>query len=70
MAYDLLFLGITACRIFLDKFPLQEFFLGGIVTAPPVISNGPSLSANYLSHYADLTVVFAGTKIRTEITTC
>ena len=24
-AYDLLFFGITACRIFLDKFPLQEF---------------------------------------------
>ena len=28
-AYDLLFLGITACMIFLDKFPLHEFFLGG-----------------------------------------
>ena len=27
-AYDLLFLDITACRIFLDKFPLQEFFWG------------------------------------------
>ena len=29
---------------FLDKFPLQEFFLE-IVTPPPVISNGPSLTA-------------------------
>ena len=27
-AYDLLFLDITACRIFLDKFPLQKFFWG------------------------------------------
>ena len=27
-AYDLFFLDITACRIFLDKFPLQEFFWG------------------------------------------
>ena len=27
-AYDLLLLGITACRIFLDKFPLQNFFGG------------------------------------------
>ena len=27
-AYDLLFLGITACMIFLDKFPLHEFFWG------------------------------------------
>ena len=45
-AYDLLFLGITACMIFLDKFPLHEFFFlggGGIVTPLPVISNGPSL---------------------------
>ena len=25
-AYDLLFLGITACMIFLDKFPLHEIF--------------------------------------------
>ena len=25
-AYDLLLLGITACRVFLDKFPLQKFF--------------------------------------------
>ena len=41
------FLRITAHWIFfLDKFPLQEFFCGGggIVTPPPVISNGPSLS--------------------------
>ena len=30
-------------ELFLDKFPLQEFFLG-IVTLPPVISNGPSLT--------------------------
>ena len=47
-AYDLLFLGITAYRIFLDKFPSQEFFFlsggaGGIVTPPRVISNSPSL---------------------------
>ena len=42
-AYDLLFLGITACMIFLDKFPLHEFFFLGIVTPPPVISKGPSL---------------------------
>ena len=35
-AYDLLFLGITACWIFLDKFPLQEFFFMEIVT-PPVV---------------------------------
>ena len=27
---------------FLDQFPLQEFFWG-IVTPPPVISDGPSL---------------------------
>ena len=27
-AYDLLFLGITACRIVLDNFPLQDFFFG------------------------------------------
>lgn len=33
---------ITAHRIFLDQFPLQEFFLG-IVTPPPVISDGLSL---------------------------
>ena len=31
--------------VFLDKFPLQEFsFFLGIVTPPPVISNGPSLN--------------------------
>ena len=42
-AYDLLFLGITTCRSFFkDKFPLQEFFWG-IVTPPPVFSNGPAL---------------------------
>ena len=37
------FFGATACRIFFsDKFPLDEFF-GGIVTYPPIISNGPPL---------------------------
>ena len=31
--------------VFLDKFHLQEFsFFSGIVTPPPVISNGPSLN--------------------------
>ena len=31
--------------VFLDKFPLQEFsFFLGIITPPPVISNGPSLN--------------------------
>ena len=30
-------------ELFFDKFPLQEFTLG-IVTPPPVISNGPSLT--------------------------
>ena len=29
-----------------------------------------SIIANYSSHYADLTVVFARAKMRTEITTC
>ena len=41
------FFRITARRIlfFLDKFHLQEFsFFSGIVTPPPVISNGPSLN--------------------------
>ena len=28
-AYHLLFLGITACMIFFDKFPLHEFFFWG-----------------------------------------
>ena len=36
------FSRIAANRIFLDQFPLQEFFLG-IVTPPPVISDGLSL---------------------------
>ena len=39
------FEGCTACRNFfcVCNFPLQEFVLG-IVTPPPVISNGPSLT--------------------------
>ena len=42
-AYDLLFLGITACRIFFRQVSLAGIFFGGIVTPPPVIPNGPSL---------------------------
>ena len=38
---------------FLDKFLLQDFFLGGegegIFTPPPVISNSPSLSTEKIS---------------------
>ena len=41
-AYHLLFLDITACRVFLDTFPLQDFFFGEL-SPPPVISNGRSL---------------------------
>ena len=39
------FLSITACRnLFLDKFPLQEYFFGkSHPPPPPAISNGPSL---------------------------
>ena len=38
----------TACRIFIfENFPLQEFFLG-IVTPPPVISNGLPLIILFL----------------------
>ena len=36
-AYDLLFLGITACRIFFRQVSLAGIFFGGIVTPPPVI---------------------------------
>ena len=44
-AYELLLLGITACGIFFFKqVPLPGIFFGGIVTTPPVISNGPSLT--------------------------
>ena len=39
--HESFFFGTTACMIFLsEKFSLQEFFWG-IVTPPPVISNGP-----------------------------
>ena len=42
-AYNLLFLGITACRIFFRHVSLAGIFCGGTVSPPPVISNGPSL---------------------------
>ena len=55
------FLGITACRnFFLDKLPLQEFFLVKVTPhPPPAISNGPSLTAdNILLAYGDLSKRF------------
>ena len=42
-AYNLLFLGITACRIFFRQVSLAGIFVLGIVTPPVVISNGPPL---------------------------
>ena len=45
----ILFLRISPLAGFLlDKFLLQEIFWG-IVTPPPVISNGPSLNRLFLS---------------------
>ena len=44
--YDLLFLGVTACRIFFRQVCLAGIFFSEIVTPPPVISNGPSLSTS------------------------
>ena len=42
-AYNSLFLGITACKIFFRHVSLAGIFCGGTVSPPPVISSGPSL---------------------------
>ena len=57
-AYDLLFFGNTACRIFFRQVSLAGIFILGIVTPPPVISNGPSLIRRSTDcHHDDLTSI-------------